>query len=574
MEIAFIPFLAPLIASLILALPWKLSEKIISYITLASLVTALWGAIFQLDIFITNDLRPFEVVITSLKVADHDFIISSWIDMYGLGYLIVSLILGLIVTKFSHSYLHLEKGYQRYFSTILFFLFGLTVLSIAGHLDTFFAGWEIVGFSSFLLISFYRNHTRSVNNACRIYNIYRICDIGLLSGAVLGHILWKEAATFSVLNEVSVSLVQETQSFNLIILSLCLIFASLGKSAQFPFYNWPARAMEGPTPSSAIFYGALSIHAGILLLIRTEVIWSNLGGMQILIGLIGLITFVLSRVQKNVQSNIKGKIAYKITSHLGLMFILLSFKQFEVTFVYMILHAIYRCVEILISPSIVASSDSTIKIRKTVPATLFLLSSMDFSFYRFVFIRRFINRIVSMRIIGIVVFVSGLFVFIAKPEDYSLILGGVGMFYSFRALLHQKMAFKISLDIFLSVMFLILSFVQAHFEGGHLASTYLYPILPSLIIVMSMCYLFRKKDLTHHHGLGTRYTWQANIFMLGFMIIAGMPISSAFIAEDVLLEFLIPFDPGLTLMCLFIFMLNGVTLAKIYTRLFMGRVGG
>jgi NADH-quinone oxidoreductase subunit L len=45
--------------------------------------------------------------------------------------------------------------------------------------------------------------------------------------------------------------------------------AALVKSAQFPFSSWLPRAMEGPTPSSAIFYGSLSVHLGAFLLLRT-----------------------------------------------------------------------------------------------------------------------------------------------------------------------------------------------------------------------------------------------------------------------------------------------------------------
>ncbi len=53
-------------------------------------------------------------------------------------------------------------------------------------------------------------------------------------------------------------------------MGLLLVVAAAGKSALVPFSGWLPRAMEGPTPSSAVFYGALSVHLGAFLLLRVS----------------------------------------------------------------------------------------------------------------------------------------------------------------------------------------------------------------------------------------------------------------------------------------------------------------
>ena len=53
-------------------------------------------------------------------------------------------------------------------------------------------------------------------------------------------------------------------------MGLLLLVAAAGKSALVPFSGWLPRAMEGPTPSSAVFYGALSVHLGAFLLLRVS----------------------------------------------------------------------------------------------------------------------------------------------------------------------------------------------------------------------------------------------------------------------------------------------------------------
>jgi len=582
-------FLVPLLSSIVLALPWKFSERTISYVTLTTMMASLFGVAFLFFMLVNQGFSPFEIHLPSITVSHHSFPLVFWIDLYGVGYLLMSILLGLIVVKFSHSYLHLEIGYQRYFSVILFFVFGLSLLSIAGHLDLFFAGWEIVGLSSFLLISFYRSHVRSVNNAWRVYCIYRICDIGLLSGAVLGHVMWKEATTFSVLNELSVHQVQEYHSVAFLIFCLCLVIASFGKSAQFPFYNWPAKAMEGPTPSSAIFYGALSIHAGLLLLIRTQVIWSsNFWATGLIVGAGGM-TFILSLLQKKVQTNIKGRIAYGITSQIGLMYILLGLGLVEVVFIFMLLHAAFRCFQILISSSIVADSDlsnnknviAKIERRKTfmeslsmkLISTLYLFTSLDFGLnsFQWKWIVSRLKSLVGGKFTGWSLLIAMiLFLFIPLSDNYYYI-SGASVLLAIRGLFYHRSPLHMIIDVIICLAGVLTSFALIDHHALKVITDYLYPIFPALLAVLSIAYCFREKDIRHFHGEGRIHTIKANIFLIAFMVISGMPVSSAFIAEDIILESLIEHRPVLAVLTLFILMLVGIILSKVYVRLFMGR---
>lgn len=596
MEISLFCLALPLLSALFLAIPWKFSEKTVSYITLMTLVTSLFGGLFLGYMLFEEGFTAFEISLPSITISHHSFPLLFWIDIYGVSYALLSLILGLVVIKFSHSYLHLEVGYQRYFAVILFFIFGLSLLSIAGHLDLFFAGWEIVGMSSFLLISFYRSHIRSVNNGWRIYCIYRICDVGLLSGAVLGHVMWKEATTFSVLSEMSTHEIQEYHSLMFLIFSLCLVIASFGKSAQFPFYNWPAKAMEGPTPSSAIFYGALSIHAGLLLLIRTHVIWnSSLWAKGLIIGA-GALTFILSFFQKKVQTNIKGRMAYAITGQLGLMFILLSFGLKEVVFVYMVIHAIYRCFEMLITPSVVASSDLSsnkkilakieqrsvfVHLPERLRNTLYLFTSMDFgmdvssrgmNIFRWKKLITLVKVLVGGRYTGI-----GLTALIALFSIFN-VTGAAYYILSFSFLLilrstfYHRSAFHMSIDILISLAGVLLSFSKiSHHHSFEIITDYLLPTLPALLVVVFVSYFFRSKDLRYFHGEGTHHSLLANAFFLSFLVLSGMPVSSAFVSEDILLETLVEHQPILAVLTLMVLMMIGIILSKIYTRVFMGR---
>ena len=79
--------------------------------------------------------------------------------------------------------------------------------------------------------------------------------------------------------------------------------------------------MEGPTPSSAIFYGSLSVHLGVFLMLRTFPFWEHQTSMRIAIGLMGLVTSIAASVMANVQSTVKSQVAYSSISQIGLIFI-------------------------------------------------------------------------------------------------------------------------------------------------------------------------------------------------------------------------------------------------------------
>lgn len=574
--------------SIVLALPYKFHEKTITRLSTLSLLLPALASFYLIILAFWNQAIPFEGNVARFSVFGHAFPVIVWIDKFTIAMLTLTHILGLLVVKYSHGYLHLEKGYQRFFSTILFFIFGMYLLCLAGTMDIFFAGWEVVGFSSFLLIAFYRTHTRSVQNAWRIYNIYRVCDVGLLMGAVMGHVLWHEATRFSILQNLSPTDFTGVNSLSMVVIAFHLIFASLGKSAQFPFHNWPARAMEGPTPSSAIFYGALSIHAGVFLLIRTYPMWSHVLLAQIAVGLIGATTLVLSTMQERVQPNIKGQIAFASTAQIGLMFVELSLGLTNLVMFHLFTHALYRCFQLLVSPSIVFNSlglnnkvlQARLAKRQTKPnETLYVLAMSDFDLdvswrgFNFIPWKRLYHlslKVLSWPVVVIPLIAIGVALGQGK-FNLPLTLITLSPYFAMRALIVHHNPFRALLDQGVSIILIMVGIYVLDHHFVNPIISYMTAIGPALVLGLFIGFKFRKLDLRNFHGLGTSHTLWANLFMLTFLVMAGMPVSSAFIGEDEILEELIHKSvvmAGLTTTCLTI---SGLVCVRIYTRIFMGK---
>ena len=84
----------------------------------------------------------------------YEFFIDFRFDKITAVYALVGSILSFLVTVYSRTYLHREKGYKRFFNNTLFFYIGYNIVVFAGNMETLFIGWEILGIASFLLIAF------------------------------------------------------------------------------------------------------------------------------------------------------------------------------------------------------------------------------------------------------------------------------------------------------------------------------------------------------------------------------------------------------------------------------------
>src|SRR5690606_27338176 len=127
-----------------------------------------------------------------------------------------------------------------------------------GSLALVIFGWELVGIASALLIAFFHDRPKAVRHGLLAFATYRICDFGILAALTWLH--HTGAHSSFVVGEAPWHTLVTPASVHLV--AFGLVLAAAGKSAQFPVSGWLPRAMEGPTPSSAIFYGALSVHLG------------------------------------------------------------------------------------------------------------------------------------------------------------------------------------------------------------------------------------------------------------------------------------------------------------------------
>ena len=252
-----------------------------------------------------------------------------------------------IIARFSINYIHAESGFHRFFFVLCLFSSGMLLLILSGNAISTFIGWEIAGLCSYLLISFAYDRPTAAINATRVFVTNRIGDAGFILGIALSF-YYAGTTNWLSLNEIATNLPTPTAT----VISLCFVVAAIAKSAQLPFTPWLARAMEGPTPSSAVFYGAVMIHAGIFLVILLRPIIELAPLTMAVLVVIGFFTAVYSFIVGLTQTDTKSSLCFAISGQLGLMFLECGLGFWELASWHLCAHAMMRNYQVLTAPSL------------------------------------------------------------------------------------------------------------------------------------------------------------------------------------------------------------------------------
>jgi len=571
-----------------------------------AMLLALWAA---------NGFPKYEFEwVTLYQRGAYQLPIIFYLDKIGATYLFAIWVIFSVIVRYCRNYLHREIGYKRFFITIFGFAFGLNIVVLSGSIDMLFAGWEIIGISSFLLIAFYRHRVQPVRNALRAYTVYRFCDIGLLLGAWMSHLLFHESDHFSQLSLLFQNSGPSPASFvSLWLMSVLIFTAACGKSAQFPFCFWLPRAMEGPTPSSAIFYGALSVHLGVFLLLRTTPIWSYHLFTRASLFSIGLLTVIIASLSEKTQSNIKGQVAYASITQVGFMFMELALGWENLVLVHFLSNAFLRCYQLLVSPSIVAhmlrvegaiDTDNALNLptmRSRLPAsirdalpdvlqnTLYVFALQEGNlelFTRAIFwtpLKRLgagFNGLSFWKkaLLAIVMITPWWWLADAEILDYSKLAVPTSQLMVLASLsaFSQKRFVRCWNAVALSTVFAGASVWLLHPDVWPDVVLFASGIVPSwllgLVLLSRLPNAENFKDAPFaYRAMAETHPNRSILLLVSFLGLAGFPITPAFIGEDLLLYHASSQYGWIAGLIAVSFVINGIAIARVFLRVFMGK---
>ena len=299
---AILILLLPLASAAVIALFLRRQGALASWIS-----TATAGAIATIAIILLLHGERFEDSVEWLRFGD--FAVSLGIKFDDLAALMLFIVgfVGFLIHVFSLGYMHDDKARARFFGGLSIFMFSMIGIVLADNLFMIFIFWELVGFSSWLLINHYHEKQSAADASKKAFIVNRVGDFGFLLG-----IIWCYWANGTVnLTELGQHHVISAA------IPLLLFCGAMGKSAQMPLQVWLPDAMEGPTPVSALIHAATMVAAGIFMLCRINVLMVP-QALEVIMW-VGAATALYAALCAIVQRDIKKVLAYSTLSQLGYM---------------------------------------------------------------------------------------------------------------------------------------------------------------------------------------------------------------------------------------------------------------
>jgi NADH-quinone oxidoreductase subunit L len=307
----------------------------LSFLSALFLLTKHWGLV-----------SPLQYTFRWVVSGDIQIPFGYLLDPVSLLMLVVVTGISLLVQVYSIGYMAGDAGFSRYYAFMSLFAWAMMSLTLSPTMLQLYIFWELVGFSSYLLIGFWYEKFSATEAGKKAFVMTRLGDVAFFIGLlmVLTHL-----GNLNIL-EMNNPQVAATMPPALITVSALLIFGGIiGKSAQFPLLTWLPDAMEGPTPVSALLHSATMVAAGVYLFARLFPFFSLSATAMIIFLAIGTISMLMASTMAMVSRDIKQVWAYSTISQLGFMIMGLAAGSYFAGIYHLTTHAGFKALLFLCS---------------------------------------------------------------------------------------------------------------------------------------------------------------------------------------------------------------------------------
>jgi NADH-quinone oxidoreductase subunit L len=362
---------------MVYAAPWMLACALGGFVVLVAFgrrlgepragwfATAAIGAAFVLAVITWigllghNNRQLTETIFDWIPIGSYQVKVSLLIDPLSVTMCLFVTGVSALIHLYSIAYMHKERDFTKFFVYLNLFVFSMLLLVLADNLLVTFVGWEGVGVCSYWLVAFYfdRDSAASAGKKAFVYN--RIGDVGML---VAMFVLFTHLHTLTYVGIATGAPTLTGTQVTLV--TIALLFAAAGKSAQIPLFNWLADAMEGPTPVSALIHAATMVTAGVYLLCRMSHLLVLTSSGRATIAVVGAATAFVAATIATAQQDIKKVLAFSTVSQIGFMVLAVGSGAYTAAIFLMVAHAFFKGLLFLGAGSVIHGLDGEQELRR------------------------------------------------------------------------------------------------------------------------------------------------------------------------------------------------------------------
>jgi NADH-quinone oxidoreductase subunit L len=327
--------LFPLATSALIMLFFRRAKTFSSLLSIAAVLASF---AFSCLIFLQPDISAPEAVWLHIPGAFH-IPLGLVLDSLSKTMLLVVTGVGSLIHIYSLGYMREDEGKSRYFAALSLFMFAMIGIVLANNFVMLFIFWELVGFTSYVLIGHWFERDPAADAAKKAFLTNRVGDFGFMLGILM---IWMPTGSV-VFADIIPRMPELTVNPGYLAVAALLIFCgAAAKSAQFPLHVWLPDAMEGPTPVSALIHAATMVAAGVYMLVRVGFIIQASQDALSVIAWIGTITAVMAALIATQQDDIKRILAYSTLSQLGYMVMAIGLASNEAAMFHLFTHAFFK----------------------------------------------------------------------------------------------------------------------------------------------------------------------------------------------------------------------------------------
>nr|YP_010284553.1 NADH dehydrogenase subunit 5 [Xoanodera maculata]UKQ56296.1 NADH dehydrogenase subunit 5 [Xoanodera maculata] len=352
-------------------------------------------------------IYDFSVIleINILTLNSSSLVMTILLDWMSLLFMSFVLFISSMVVFYSEEYMGGDLFLSRFILLVVMFVLSMMFLIISPNLISILLGWDGLGLVSYCLVIYYQN-LKSYNAGMLTALSNRIGDVALLLS-----IAW-------MLNYGSWNYIYYLEcaksDWSMVLISVLVIVAALTKSAQIPFSSWLPAAMAAPTPVSSLVHSSTLVTAGVYLLIRFNLVFSN--SLMVFLLFISSLTMFMSGLGANFEFDLKKIIALSTLSQLGLMMSILALGSYELAFFHLLTHALFKALLFMCAGNIIHSMNNCQDIRfmggliKHMPLTCTFFNICNFSLCGLPFLSGFYSKdlvveVMSMGVLNVYIYI-------------------------------------------------------------------------------------------------------------------------------------------------------------------------